>query len=72
MDMDSRLLQVVEDLINSGASLAQIMRYTFHFRRLEALKLLGRRLTIFYDEDFRFSVIYLTKEDFEACGRKRR
>ncbi len=34
VDMDSRLLQVVEDLINSGASLAQIMRYAFHFRRL--------------------------------------
>ncbi len=69
VDMDSRLLQVVEDLINSGASLAQIMRYAFHFRRLEALKLLGRALDhLFYDEDFRFSVIYLTKEDFEACG----
>ena len=48
VDMDSRLLQVVEDLINSGASLAQIMRYAFHFRRLEALKLLGKRLTIFF------------------------
>ena len=69
VDMDSHLLQVVEDLVTSGASLAQIMRYAFHFRRLESLKLVGRALDhLFYDEDFRFSVIYLTREDFKSCG----
>ncbi|MBP9015174.1 MAG: DHH family phosphoesterase [Candidatus Atribacteria bacterium] len=69
VDMDSHLLRVVEDLIVSGASLAQIMHYAFHFRRKEALKLLGRALDhLFYDENFRFSVIYLTRKDFADCG----
>jgi len=69
VELDSSLLQVVADLISSGASLAEIMRYAFRFRRLEALKLLGRALNhLFYDEDYRFSVIHLTQEDFKICG----
>ncbi|MEN3185487.1 MAG: bifunctional oligoribonuclease/PAP phosphatase NrnA [Atribacterota bacterium] len=65
VEIDSRMLTILEDLIVHGASVSEVMRYNFRFRRSEALKLLGRALErLVYDGDSGISYTYLVRRDF--------
>jgi phosphoesterase RecJ-like protein len=69
VELNQKLLSILEDLVYQGASVATIMRYAFKYRRNSALKLLGVALNRFiYDSQNRFAMTYLLKSDFELCG----
>ena len=69
VELDQKLLNILEDLINQGASVATIMRYAFKCRRYSALKLLGIALNHFvYDYQYHFGLTHLLQSDFELCG----
>jgi phosphoesterase RecJ-like protein len=66
VEIDVRMFAILEDLVSQGASVSEIMRHNFRFRRLEALKLLGRALErLVYNGDSGLSYTYLVREDFE-------
>ena len=68
VELNQNLLNILEDLINQGASVSTIMRYAFKCRRYSALKLLGIALNHFtYDYQYRFGLTYLLQSDFELC-----
>ncbi len=69
VELNSDLLHTVEELVNQGASVATIMRYSFKYRRQTALKLLGIALDhLYYDHHYHFGVTHLLQEDFRSCG----
>ena len=69
VELNQKLLSILEDLVYQGASVATIMRYAFKCRRHSALKLLGVALNHFvYDFQNHFGMTYLLKSDFEFCG----
>lgn len=70
-EIDSRILAILEELVSQGASVAEIMRHNFRFRRLESLKLLGRALErLSYNPELGIASTYLVQDDFrEFHGR---
>lgn len=70
-ELDQELIGVIEELVGAGASMSTIMRYAFHCRSIQALKLLGRALeNLWFDSQLKFSVIFLSREDFLSCQAK--
>ncbi|MGQ9473873.1 MAG: DHH family phosphoesterase [Candidatus Caldatribacteriaceae bacterium] len=64
-EVDSRMLVILEELVSQGASVAEIMRHNFRFRRLESLKLLGKALErLSYDPELGIAFTYLVQGDF--------
>ncbi|MGC8777719.1 MAG: DHH family phosphoesterase, partial [Candidatus Caldatribacteriaceae bacterium] len=71
VEIDPRMLTILEDLITQGASVSETMRHNFRFRRAEALKLLGRALErLVYDRDLGLSYTYLVQEDFTELNAR--
>lgn len=69
VEMNTYLLGVLSELTQKGASLSQIIKYAFRYRKLEALKLLGRALnSMEYDVERGIASIYVTQKDFKATN----
>ena len=69
VELNGDLLNIVEELVKQGASVATIMRYAFKFRRLASLKLLGIAFNhLSYEHQYHFGITYLLQDDFHLCG----
>jgi phosphoesterase RecJ-like protein len=69
VEMNTYLLEVLSELTQQGASLSQIIKHAFRYRKLEALRLLGRALSkMEYDAERGIASIYVTQEDFKTTS----
>ncbi|MEN3202169.1 MAG: bifunctional oligoribonuclease/PAP phosphatase NrnA [Atribacterota bacterium] len=68
-ELNQTMFTIVGELVASGASLSTIMHHVFRYRRIEALKLLGRALEhLVFDPSYGCATTYLTQEDFAMCN----
>ncbi|MDK2895984.1 MAG: bifunctional oligoribonuclease and phosphatase NrnA [Candidatus Atribacteria bacterium] len=70
-ELDQKLIGIIDELVGAGASMSTIMRHAFHYRSVQALKLLGRALeNLWFDSQLKYTIIHLSQEDFLACQAK--